>query len=137
MLQVSLLDCWDSVRIHVGRKDGQMQDRRRKSPRFVKRCEVEFRAIDTTLRGISSNFSLGGLFIKTNHPLPEHTVFEIVVHLPNGVSSHLKGKVIRSIKSYTGKVMGRRPTEGIKSGMGVEILEMDDNYAAFIALLQG
>ncbi len=114
-----------------------MQNRKRKSPRFVKRCEVEFRAGDISLRGISSNFSLGGIFIKTNHPLPENTVFELSVHLPDGAIAHLKGKVIRSIKNYRGKVMGRKPVEGIKSGMGVEILERDEHYLQFINTLPG
>jgi hypothetical protein len=39
-----------------------MEKRQRK--RFIKRCEVEFVANETTYRGISSNFSISGFFIK-------------------------------------------------------------------------
>jgi len=45
---------------------------RRKHKRYIRRCEIEFVSDGVTYRGIASDFSLNGLFIRTNHPLPGH-----------------------------------------------------------------
>jgi len=107
---------------------------RRRQRRFIKRCEIEFTADGTTHRGISSDFSLTGLFIRTNHPFPEGTVFDMLIHLPDGSSSKLRGKAVRSLKTPLGNVMGT-PVKTVKNGMGVNILERDRNYLNLIKAL--
>ncbi len=107
---------------------------KRKQKRYIKRCEVEFVSEGLTYRGISSDFSLGGLFIRTNFPLVPDTIFDVMVHLPDGATSKLKVKVIRAWRTAIGRVMGT-PIRSAKNGMGVEILEKDANYLNFIRSL--
>lgn len=100
---------------------------KRQDKRFIRRCETEFAVDGITHRGISSNLSLNGLFISTNRPFPPDTILDILIHLPNGSTSKLKGRVRRALKNLPGKVMGI-PAKSLKNGMGVEIIENDDNY---------
>jgi len=104
---------------------------KRRHKRFRKRFETELRADATTHRKICSNLSLNGLFISTNRPFPPDTILDIVIHLPNGSTSKLKGRVIRKLKTPAGKVIGTH-LKSLKNGMGVEIIENDANYLEFI-----
>ncbi|MCK5138683.1 MAG: PilZ domain-containing protein [Thermodesulfovibrionia bacterium] len=102
---------------------------RRKHERFTKRCEVEFVANETTYKGKSSNFSMNGFFIRTNHPLEPDTILHIVIYLPDGLTSKVRGKIIRAIEMP----MAIRSAVGtLKNGMGVEIIEKDSHYINFI-----
>ncbi len=107
---------------------------RRRFRRFTRRCEAEFTAGDMTSRGIASDFSLNGLFLKTNYPVTADTIIEITVHLPDGATAKLKGKVKRSMKTAIGKVMGI-PVKSLKNGMGVHLIERDAAYLHFIRSL--
>lgn len=95
---------------------------RRRHERIIKRLEVEFSANEQTNRGISSNFSLGGLFIRTNRVYAPGTAVELLIHFPDGTSSHSKG-IVR---------MSRLTPVSPKNGMGIEITEKDEAYAAFM-----
>ena len=106
---------------------GEKRQDIRQDKRFIKRCETEFTVDGITHRGISSNLSSSGLYISTNHPFPLDTLLDIVIHLPNGSTSKLKGRVRRALKTPTGEVIGS-PVKSFKNGMGVEIIENDDNY---------
>ena len=92
----------------------------------MKRCEIEFTKNGTAFRGISSNFSLSGLFIKTSKPIAEDTLIELIVHLPNGLTSELKGIVRRAFRSHVSTQ---------KNGMGIELTERDSNYLDFLSSL--
>lgn len=107
---------------------------KRQFRRFTRRCEAEFTAGDVTSRGIASDFSLNGLFLKTNYPVTADTLIEITVHLPDGATAKLKGKVKRSMKTAIGKVMGM-PVKSLKNGMGVQLIERDAAYLHFIRSL--
>ena len=100
---------------------------KRRHKRFRKRFETELRADATTHRKICSNLSLNGLFIITSRPFPLDTVLDIVIHFPNGLTSKLKGRVIRKLKTPAGREI-RTPVKSFKNGIGVEIMEKDDNY---------
>ena len=104
---------------------------KREFKRYRKRCETEVAVDGVTRRGISSNLSLNGLFVSTNRPFPPDTILDIVIHLPNGSTSKLKGRVRRTLKSPIGKVI-RTPVKSLKNGMGIEIIEKDDDYLEFI-----
>ena len=95
----------------------------RKHERFVRRLETEFTAENKSYRGISSDLSINGLFIRTQHAFVPNTVLDIVIHLPHAADIKLKGKVRRAIKT---------PIVSVKNGMGVEILENDPQYIAFV-----
>jgi hypothetical protein len=107
---------------------------KRQHKRFIKRCNVEFVANDITYRGISSNFSLKGFFIRTNYPSTPDTILHIVIHLPDGSISKVTGKVIWALKTSIGSVIGT-PIKTLKNGMGIEIIEKDTNYLHLIKLL--
>ncbi len=109
-------------------------DSRRKQKRYIKRCEVEFVVGGITYRGISSDFSLDGLFIRSNFPASPDAVLHVTIHLPGGAVSKLKVKVVRAWRTAIGKVMGT-PVMAAKNGMGVTILEKDANYLHFIRSL--
>ena len=100
-----------------------LKTEQRRHKRYMKHCEIEFSTNGTTYRGISSNFSLSGLFIKTSKPFAEDTTVELIVHLPNGIISALKGIVRRAL---------RNPVNIQKNGMGIELIEKDSNYSDFI-----
>jgi hypothetical protein len=99
-----------------------LKTEQRRHRRYIKRCEIEFSTNGTVYRGISSNFSLSGLFIKTSKPFVEDTIIELIIHLPNGLTSKLKGIVRRAC---------RNPVNVQKNGMGIEFTEKDSNYDDF------
>lgn len=92
----------------------------------MRRLEAEFSVNDRHHRGISSNFSLGGMFIRTNHAFPTGTLIDILVHLPDGKTAALTGRVKMALKT---------PAVSIRNGMGVEIVENDNVYVDFIKSL--
>ena len=96
---------------------------KRKHDRFVRRLETEFSAEDKNYRGISSDLSRSGLFIRTNHAFPTGTLVDILIHLPDGTSSRLKGNVRRALKT---------PAVSLKNGMGIELTEKDAFYNKFL-----
>ena len=121
------------MQMRVGMKEETTQRERldkRHQKRFIKRCEVEFVSDSVTFRGISGNFSLTGLFIRTNHPCPLDSVLDVSVFLPNRTVSTLKVRVVRSFRTPTGKVIGT-PVRSGTNGMGVRIIEKDANYLNF------
>jgi Tfp pilus assembly protein PilZ len=91
--------------------------------RFIRRLETEFTSDDKNYRGITSDLSINGLFVRTNHAFAPDTLIDIVIHLPESSDVKLKGRVIRSIKT---------PVVSLKNGMGVEILESNPKYIAFV-----
>ena len=107
------------------------EQRRRK--RLKKSCQVDFCANNKTYRGVSDNFSIDGLFIRTNDLLSLQSVVSITVHLPDGSTSEIKGKVRRVHKeSYDIAITSGKT---FKCGMGIEIIERDSNYMKFFISL--
>lgn len=96
---------------------------RRGHERFVRRLETEFTAEGKNYRGISSDLSISGLFIRTNHAFAPDTLVDIVIHLPDASDVKLKGRVKRSLKT---------PVVSVKNGMGIEILENNPQYLSFV-----
>ncbi len=109
---------------------------KRQQKRFIYRCESEFVFDNITCRGIASDFSLSGLFMKTTRPAPPDTILNITIYLPDDSISKLKGKVRRAVKSSLGRVIGT-PVKSLRSGMGVEIIQKDAHYLHFIRSLLG
>ncbi len=96
---------------------------RRRHQRFIRRLQIEFTAYGQTYVGISSDFSLSGLFIRTNHAFAPGTVVDLVVYLPDGIRVTMRGSVRRAFKT---------PVVALKNGMGVELTEKDPRYIDFI-----
>jgi hypothetical protein len=96
---------------------------RRGHERFIRRLETEFSADNKNYRGISSDLSISGMFIRTNHPFVPDTLIDIVIHLPDTGNVKLKGRVKHSIKT---------PIVSVKNGMGIQILQTDPRYVDFV-----
>lgn len=98
----------------------------RKHDRFTKRLETTFALGDLKYRGISSDLSETGLFIRTQHGLVPGSVIDIEVYLPNGELSRMRGVVRRTTKAPVAV------SSIVKNGMGVELVEMDSTYRDFL-----
>jgi|GEM_PF-745550 len=107
---------------------------KRRLRRFSHRCRIAFTIDGVTYRGLSSNFSLDGLFVRTRNTFPPETLLDITIYFPNELTSHLQGKVIRASKEPC-RVAGSRDSEYGEQGMGVRILEKDSLYLHFIRAL--
>lgn len=99
---------------------------RRKHQRYVKRLQVKFSSNGFAYTGISSNISSEGLFIRTNKGFTPDTVIGIQMVMPDDGISHLKGVVVRTIKT---------PFSAMKNGMGVRLLEKDAVFMNFLESL--
>lgn len=91
--------------------------------RFTKRLEVTFSSGGLKYRGISSDLSAGGLFIRTQNGLIPGSLIDIELYLPEGKAGLLKGIVRRTVKT---------PLTMLKNGMGIELIERDPNYLEFL-----
>jgi len=107
---------------------------RRQCKRFPEQCNTEFVCDGITYHAISRDFALNGLFILTDSPRAPGTHLTIKIHLPNGLTSQLAGKVIRFLKTFRDNDMGT-PIQEPEDGMGVEIMEKDIHYLHFIRSL--
>jgi hypothetical protein len=94
-----------------------------RSPRFTKRLEVKFSSGVLSYKGISSNLSENGIFIRTNRGFAPDTTIDIELVLPDNKLSKLKGIVRRTIKTTMST---------LKNGMGVEFIERDDLFINFM-----
>ncbi len=100
-----------------------MSIQKRRHRRYKKRLEVEFSASGLTFKGISSDISERGMFIRTRYPFKPGTLIEIKIYLPDGQTSRLKGRVRHSFKSNI---------TALKNGMGVEFIERDMAFERFL-----
>jgi len=89
---------------------------------------MEYYANGQAYKGITRDLSITGLFIETDNFLDSDSVVDILLYLPNGVTSKLRGRIRRILK----KSFSRKFTATSKHGMGVEIIEKDLNYSRFI-----
>ncbi len=95
---------------------------------------MEFISNNIIFRGSSSDFSLIGLYIVTDHPCFPDTVIDMTIHLPDGLNSKIRGRVRRTLTSASGNTM-ENSLNALKNGMGIEILEKDTNYLHLIRTL--
>jgi hypothetical protein len=92
-------------------------------PRFTKRLEATFSSGGLSYRGILSNISENGLFIRTNRGFAPGTTVAIEVVMPDNTLIVLKGIVKRTIKT---------PITTMKNGMGIELIGSDVKYLSFV-----
>lgn len=94
----------------------------KRTKRFTKRLEVTFRAGGIDFRGILSNISDNGIFIRTNRGFAPNTTLDIELVLPDNTVSHMKGIVRRTIKTPL----------AMKNGMGIELTKKDAAFEKFV-----
>jgi len=116
----------------AGIKMMEIAEEKRRENRYKGRFKIEYTSGNQVHRGISSNLSLNGLFIRTRSPLEIGTLITILLHLPGGLTATLKGKVARVLVIHD----GTSPVT-IRNGMGVEIIEKDFNYLRIVMSLFG
>jgi len=92
-------------------------------PRFTKRLEVTFSSGGLSYKGILSNLSANGLFIRTNRGFAPGTEVEIHLMMPGDKISSLKGIVRRTVKA---------PVTPAKNGMGIELITRDEAYVNLV-----
>lgn len=102
--------------------------RNRKYKRYTRRLETEFRLGERVLRGISSNISERGLFIRTSTPLTIGSHIDATIFLHDGRPARISGIVRRAVKTNFAM---------IKNGMGIELTAYDDNYLGVLRELDG
>lgn len=100
---------------------------KRRFTRYRKRLRTEFRAGDQHFKGISTNVSERGLFIRTRHVFRAGVVVNVKIYLPEKKHCTLKG-----IVRYARRMLILRN----RNGMGIELLEKDSVYMGFIRSLE-
>jgi len=105
---------------------------RRRHKRFIRRCNAEVVVDGSTYKGITSDFSLTGLFIRTSRLLQPQSKVGIKIELPDGSISTVSGFVRRSAAIARGRVMGSPAGSVKKNGIGVELVERDACYLNFM-----
>ena len=98
-------------------------EKHNRTPRFTKRLEATFSAEDITCRGILSDISENGLFIRTNRGFSPGTSVDIELMMPDDQISKLSGVVRRTIKT---------PLSTLKNGIGVELTRKDAVFTDFL-----
>jgi hypothetical protein len=92
-------------------------------PRFTRRLEITFSSGGLSYKGILSNLSANGLFIRTNRGFAPGTAVNVQVMMPGNKISSLRGIVRRTVKA---------PVTPAKNGMGIELTEWDERYIQFV-----
>jgi len=111
-----------------------VEHEKRRQKRFVKRCTAEFASDGKTYTGLCRNLSLDGLFIKTRKPIALEKIIEMIVHLPDGSTSKLTGRVTRASRDPYSLILERAGIPS-KDGMGIQLIEKDSNYLNFVTSL--
>ena len=112
----------------------KLENERRRQKRFAKRCTVDFTWEGQSYLGLCRNFSLDGLFIKTRKPLSLKKIIELIVHLPDGSSSKVTGRVTRATREPHSVILERAGIPS-KDGMAIQLIEKDANYLNFMKSL--
>ncbi|HXX57623.1 MAG TPA: PilZ domain-containing protein [Thermodesulfovibrionales bacterium] len=98
---------------------------KRRQERVKKRCAIEFVVDGKTHIGITGDFSLSGIFIRTPNHFAPGTILDMSLQLPDGSVSKIKGTVARILKSSDDRKSLR------EEGIGIEITEEDPHYRHF------
>ncbi len=96
---------------------------KREHKRQTRRLETVFKTGSESFRGITSDVSDLGMFIRTRYGMAPGSLIDIELYLPDGKIAYLKGEVRRSVKT---------PIATFKNGMGILIVKNDENFIKFI-----
>ena len=100
---------------------------RRKSSRRIKRRQVTFLCENREYKGISSNFSETGLFIKTRRKFNPGSHVCMVLELDDNHKTAVEGKVVRI--TTRSKFFSNYKISG--NGIGIEMTEITPEYKEF------
>ncbi len=97
---------------------------KRKENRIEKQLYAVMRVESKMVRGLLTDCSENGLFIKCNQDFPIGTVIDIEIFMPDNNNALLKGIVRRKIEM---------PESHRKYGLGIELIKKDVRYVIFLA----
>jgi hypothetical protein len=95
----------------------------RREDRFNKKLMVKICSGILKAWGVLKDISASGLLIKTNHKFNPDTPIDIEVMMPDGETATIKGIVRRIMIT---------PNENRKFSIGIEIIEKNMIYRAFV-----
>lgn len=102
-----------------------MQERRQE-PRVEVEIEVHYRTVQEFLSAYSQNISGGGIFIRTQRPLPLNHSVRLRLTLP-GISHPFE---VSGIVVWSNPGSGR---SSLPSGMGIKLVDLDPHSRELIA----
>jgi Tfp pilus assembly protein PilZ len=100
---------------------------KRKSRRKIKRRRITFLYENKEYKGISSNFSETGLFIKTKVRFKPGSPVYMVLELDDNQTTALKGDVVR----VTERSKFFRSSRVSDNGIGIKLTEVTKEYKEF------
>jgi len=109
-------------------EDRGMPLNKRKDKRFIRRLESDFFFGERKFKGISSDLSEKGLFVRTRNCLTVGSYINVVIYLPDGRQASVSGTVRRAVRTNSALV---------KNGMGIELEAIDINYADLMKEVTG
>ncbi len=99
-----------------------------RAARHTKRLEVEFGLGNKIHKGFLSNLSESGVFIRSSKNFLPGSDLDIKIYMPDGNISCLQGTVMRQATDI--RRFG-------KSGMGIKLTKVDENFIRLLEHLQG
>ena len=105
-----------------------MSQRKRQEKRFIRRLESDFFLGERKFKGISSDLSEHGLFVRTRNCLTKGSYINVVIHLADGRAARVSGTVRRAVRTNS---------QLVKNGMGIELSAFDKHYADLIKDVTG
>ncbi|MEO8190929.1 MAG: PilZ domain-containing protein [Acidobacteriota bacterium] len=102
---------------------------KRRGPRHPVEMTVDFSHDSSQGTGVISNMSRGGMFVRSPRVPNTGPQLRLTVHLPDGRTLLLKGKVVRSAAAEPSPNMPG-------SGFGVRLAADSPDYAKFLSQLQ-
>jgi uncharacterized protein (TIGR02266 family) len=97
----------------------------RRYPRFEVEIWVDFTTLDTVTSSYVLNLSQGGVFIKSDSPLPIDTDVDLVLTLPSGDPVQARGRVIWNHD------LTRESEQGI-GGCGIQFVNIAEGDRALL-----
>ena len=97
----------------------------RRFPRFEVEIWVDFPTLDTVTSSYVLNLSQGGVFIKSDAPLPLDTEVDLVLTLPSGDPVQARGRVVWNHD------LTRESERGLR-GCGIQFMSLPDNDRALL-----
>lgn len=117
------------VRARQSPRGGAEPGEKRRGPRHPVEMTVDFSEDSSQGTGVISNMSRGGMFVRTPRVPNTGPQLRLTVHLPDGRTLLLKGKVVRS-------AAGLEPSPNVPAtGFGVRLAADSPDYAKFLSQL--